>query len=250
MQLDDVKKIGMLGGGVMGGGIGQVMAIAGYEVVIRDLTPEILDKTRNTIVETRFGLKRAVEIGKLGQNDYEGVVSRLNYTTRLEDLANCDVIVEAVPEDLELKQRVFKELDGIVKPEAIFASNTSGFAIEDIARDVSPERKQRFAGTHYFSPVPAMKACELVYTPETSQETIDTLKAMVEGAGKVVVMVKDAPGSYGFIVNRIFRAAREEADKIVEAGIATKEDVDTAMITGRNWPVGFYLNQGARSGWL
>jgi 3-hydroxybutyryl-CoA dehydrogenase len=250
MQLDDVKKIGMLGGGVMGGGIGQVMAIAGYEVVIRDLTPEILEKTRNTIVETRFGLKKAVEIGKLDANEYEGVVSRLNYTTRLEDLAACDVIVEAVPEDLELKQRVFKELDAIVKPEAIFATNTSGFAIEDISRDVSPERKQRFAGTHYFSPVPVMKACELVYTPETSEETIETLRAMIEGAGKVVIMVKDAPGTYGFIVNRVFRAAREEADRIVEAGLATKEDVDKAMINGRNWPVGFYLNQGARSGWL
>jgi 3-hydroxybutyryl-CoA dehydrogenase len=249
MRLEDVKKIGVMGGGVMGGGIGQIMALAGHEVIIRDLSREIVEKTRNTIIETRFGLKRAVEIGKLAADDYEAVVSRLNFTTRIEDLADCDVIVEAVPEDLELKQRVFKELDGLIKPEAIFASNTSGYAIEDLARDVSDQRKQQFAGTHYFSPVPAMKACEIVYTPQTSEETIETLKGLIEGAGKTTVMVKDAPGSYGFIVNRIFAAARAEANKIVEAGIATQEDVDKAMINGRNWPVGFY-NQGARTGWL
>lgn len=250
MQLDEVKKIGVLGGGVMGGGIGQVMAIAGYQVIIRDLNQEIVDKTRETIVETRFGLKRAVEIGKLPSSQLEAVVSSLFFTTRAEDLAGCDFIIEAVPENLELKQKVFKELDGMVKPQAIFTSNTSGFVIAEIARDVSQERKKLFAGMHFASPVPAMKMCEVIYTAETSPETIETVKGVAEKAGKVVSLVKDTPGTYGFILNRVFAAARREADKIVADGIATRDDVDKAMITGRNWPVGFYNSRGTRTGWL
>jgi 3-hydroxybutyryl-CoA dehydrogenase len=250
MQLDQVKKIGVLGGGVMGGGIGQVLAIAGYQVVIRDLTEELIEKTRTTILETRFGVKRAVEIGKLDASQLEAVISSLFFTTRVDDLAGCDFIIEAVPENLELKQKVFKEADGIVKPEAIFTSNTSGFVIEEIARDVSDSRKRLFAGMHFASPVPAMKMCEVVYTPQTSPETIEAVKGVAEKAGKVVSMVKDMPGTYGFILNRVFAAARREADKIVADGIASREDIDKAMITGRNWPVGFYNSQGTRTGWL
>ncbi len=250
MQLDQVKKIGVLGGGVMGGGIGQVLAIAGYQVVIRDLTEELIEKTRTTILETRFGVKRAVEIGKLDASQLEAVISSLFFTTRVDDLAGCDFIIEAVPENLELKQKVFKEADAIVKPEAIFTSNTSGFVIEEIARDVSDSRKRLFAGMHFASPVPAMKMCEVVYTPQTSPETIEAVKGVAEKAGKVVSMVKDMPGTYGFILNRVFAAARREADKIVADGIASREDIDKAMITGRNWPVGFYNSQGTRTGWL
>lgn len=250
MRLQDIQRIGVLGGGVMGGGIGQVFAIAGYEIVIRDLSQEIIDKTRDTVLNTRFGVKRAVELGKIQPNELEGVVSRLFFTTAVEDLANCDMIIEAVPEDLELKQKVFKELDGIVKPGAIFTSNTSGFVIAEIARDVSDERKKLFAGMHFASPVPAMKMCEVIYTPETSPETIEAVKGVAERAGKVVSLVKDMPGTYGFILNRVFAAARREADKIVADGIATREDVDKAMMTGRNWPVGFYNSRGTRTGWL
>jgi 3-hydroxybutyryl-CoA dehydrogenase len=250
MRLEDIKRIGVLGGGVMGGGIGQVMAVAGFEVVIRDLTDEIIEKTRDTVLNTRFGLKRAVEIGKLAQDDLESVVSRLFFTTRVDDLAGCDFIIEAVPENLELKQKVFKELDAVVKPEAIFTSNTSGFVIAEIARDVPPERKKLFAGMHFASPVPAMRMCEVIYTPETTQETIDAVRGVAERAGKVVSMVKDTPGTYGFILNRVFAAARREADKIVADGIATREDIDKAMMTGRNWPVGFYNSRGTRTGWL
>ncbi len=250
MQLDQVKKIGVLGGGVMGGGIGQVLALGGYQVVIRDISQEIVDKTRNTIVETRFGLKRAVELGKLPSSQLEAVVSSLFFTTKAEDLADCDFIIEAVPENLELKQKVFKEIDSIVKPEAIFTSNTSGFVIAEIAKDVSDSRKKLFAGMHFASPVPAMKMCEVIYTPETAPETSEAVKGVAEKAGKVVSMVKDMPGTYGFILNRVFAAARREADKIVADGIATREDIDKAMMTGRNWPVGFYNSQGTRTGWL
>ncbi len=251
MRLDDIKKVGMLGGGVMGGGIGQVMALAGYTVICRDLTQEILDKTRDTILNTRFGIRRAVEIGKLDQTEAEAAISNLNFTTRLEDLADCDFVIEAVPENLELKQQVFKELDEIVKPEAIFVSNTSGYVIAEIARDVKPERKPLVGGMHFFSPVPAMKAVEVIYTEDTSPETVEAIRGVGERAGKIVSMVKDTPGTYGFLVNRIYAAARREADKILEQGIATEEDIDKGMKFGRNWPVGIYESRNAtRQGWL
>ena len=246
----DIQKIGVLGGGVMGGGIGQVAAVAGYDVLIRDLDDELIEKTRTTIVDTRFGLKRGVELGKIAPDEFDVIVSRLAFTTTVDDFADVDFVIEAIPERLPLKQEAFAELDRIVKPEAIFTSNTSGFVIAEIARDVADDRKTRFAGMHFASPVPAMKMCEVVYTPETSEDTVRAVREVAERMGKVVSMVKDMPGTYGFILNRVFAAARREADKIVADGIATREDVDKAMITGRNWPVGFYGSRGVRTGWL
>ena len=234
----------------MGGGIGQVLAVAGYQVWIRDLTPEVLERTREVIVETRFGLRRSVDLGKLPEDQLDKVLSRLAFTTELGDLAAADFIIEAVPEKLDLKQSVFAELDRLIKPEAILASNTSGFPIIDIGRDISDARQPLLAGMHFASPVPAMKMCEVIYTERTSQETIDTVRSVAERMGKVVSMVRDTPDTYGFILNRVFGAARREADKIVADGIATREDVDKAMMTGRNWPVGFYNSRGVRTGWL
>lgn len=244
MKADEVKTIGVLGGGVMGGGIAQVMAVAGYHVVVRDLNDEIIEATRDAIFESKWGMKRAVEVGKMGFDKCAEAMQRITFTTDVKDLANCDIVIEAIPEKLELKQKAFEELDEIVKPEAIFCSNTSGFVIADISANVLESRKQQFAGLHFFNPVPVMKTAEVVYMPQTSQETIDTLKAVAEKARKVVPLVKDMPGTYGFIVNRVFAAARREADKLVEDGIATKEDIDLAMINGRNWPSGFYGERG------
>jgi len=244
LKLEDVKTIGVLGGGVMGGGIGQIAALAGYDVVIRDLNDEINEATRESVYESRWGLKRAVEIGKLGFDDAMAAMERFSFTTELGDLSEVDLVIEAVPERLELKQEVFAELDAIAKPDAIFASNTSGFVIAEIAAQCSDERKTRFAGMHFSNPVPTMKMCEVVYTSETSQETTDTCVGVAEACGKVVSMVRDAPGTYGFLLNRIFAAARREADAIVDAGIASQEDIDRAMITGRNWPSGFYGQRG------
>jgi 3-hydroxybutyryl-CoA dehydrogenase len=244
MKLDEVKSIGVLGGGVMGGGIAQVMAQAGYDVVVRDLNDEIIEATRDAIFESKWGMKRAVEVGKLPFDKCVEAMQRVSFTTEVKGLANCDIVIEAIPEKLELKQKAFEELDEIVKPEAIFASNTSGFVIADISANVLESRKQQFAGLHFFNPVPVMKTAEVIYMPQTSQETIDTLKGVAEKARKVVPIVKDMPGTYGFIVNRVFAAARREADKLVEDGIATKEDIDLAMINGRNWPSGFYGERG------
>lgn len=244
MKLADVHSIGVVGGGVMGGGIGQVMALAGYDVVIRDINQEAIDATRDAVVEGRWGVKRAVEIGKLEYDRAAGAIARVRYTTEVAGLAGCHFIIEAVPEDLPLKQRVFTELDEAVNSDAIFTSNTSGYVIAEIARDVSDRRKALFAGMHYSNPVPTMKMCEVIYTEQTSDETTETVKGVAEQAGKAVSLVKDAPGTYGFLLNRIFAAARREADAIVDAGIASQEDIDTAMKTGRNWPAGFYEQRG------
>ena len=245
MKLDEVKKIGVLGGGVMGGGIGQVMAThGGYEVVIRDISDELVEQTHDSVFNGRWGIKRAVEIGKLEFDRAVDAMNRITVTKDVEALADCDLIIEAIPEKLELKQAEFEKLDKIVKADAIFTSNTSGFVIAEIAKGVSESRKSLFAGMHYSNPVPTMRMCEVIYTPQTAQETIDTVAGVAEKAGRVVSMVKDMPGTYGFILNRVFAAARREADKLVEDGIASREDIDKAMMSGRNWPAGFYGQRG------
>jgi 3-hydroxybutyryl-CoA dehydrogenase len=244
MKFEDVQTVGMLGGGIMGGGIAQAFAVAGYAVIVRDISDEAIQHTRDTIFDGKWGVKRSVELGKLKFDEGLAALNRLDFTTKLDELAQCDFIVEAIPEKLELKQAVFKELDGIAKPEAIFASNTSGFVIAELARDVSPARRPLFVGMHFSNPVTRMRMCEVIYTPETSEETIATTRSLAEKIDKVVSMVKDTPGTYGFLLNRIFGAARREAQAIVDAGIATREDIDKAMITGRNWPAGFFGSRG------
>lgn len=244
MQLEQIRHIGVLGGGVMGGGIAQVMAIAGYEVTVRDLTQEILDETREEICNRRWGMKRAVERGKLGFDLAHEAMERIGYITEISGLSGCQFIIEAVPERLDLKQEVFKELDEVVNDDAILTSNTSGIVIQEIAEQVSPRRLPLVCGMHFSNPVPVMRMCEVIYTPETSQDTIDCVRGVAEKSQRVVSMVRDTPGTRGFILNRVFAAARREADKIVEDGIATREDVDKAMISGRNWPAGFYGSRG------
>lgn len=244
VKFDEVKTIGVLGGGIMGGGIAQIFAIAGYPVVVRDINDEAIEATRQAVFEGKWGIKRAVEIGKLKFDDAVAAIERVSLTTRLDALAGCDVVIEAIPEKLDLKQQVFTELDGVVKPQSIFASNTSGFVIEEVARDVSESRKPLFVGMHFSNPVATMRMCEIIYTPQTSQETIDTARSLAEATNRVVCMVKDAPGTYGFLLNRIFGAAYREARAIAEAGIASKEDIDKAMISGRNWPAAFFGTRG------
>ncbi len=244
MKAEQVRHIGVLGGGIMGGGIAQVHAAGGYRVTIRDLSDQIIEDTRHALVEGKWGVKRAVEKGKMGFDAAVQVIENVDFTTDLNDLVDCDLIIEAVPEKLELKQDVFAELDGIVKPEAIFTSNTSGFVIQEIAKKVSERRKEQFVGMHFSNPVPVMSMCEIITTPQSSQETIDTAVAVATAAKRAISMVKDAPGTYGFILNRVFGAAAREARKIVDDGLATPEDVDKAMITGRNWPAAFFGNRG------
>lgn len=248
MKPENINTIGVIGGGVMGGGIAQVLAVAGYKIVLRDLTDELLDKTRTTMVEGRFGLKGGVERGKLTADQMQQALDRVTFTTKVEDLRDVGVLVEAIPEDLELKRKVFAELDALVRPDTILATNTSGFALADLNKVVS--NKGRFIGMHWFSPVAAMKLIEIIHAPETSEESIRCLEAVGERAGKITVRVKDAPGRYGFIANRVYFAAVAEARKVLEEGLASAEDINKAMMYGFNWPVGpLAMTEGARSGW-
>ena len=255
MKLEDIKSIGVMGAGVMGGGISQSAIVAGYKVICRDLKDEILEQTLDTITSGRFGLKGGVERGKQTQEEMDAALARLTLTTNVEDLKDCDLLIEAIGggsraelENKPLKLRVWAEMDKLVKKEAVFASNTSAFTITDLAAVV--ERKDRFIGMHLFSPANIMKLVEVTYTADTSEETIQLIEDLSRSWGKTPVRVKDVPGDTGFIGNRVFGAARREAQRIVDEGIATAEDVDTAMMLGFNWPAGpLGMGLGARAGW-
>jgi len=248
MKVDDIKLIGVMGGGVMGGGIAQSCAVAGFSVRVRDINDELCEKTRNTMIEGRFGLRGAVEREKLTQQQMDDAIARFSFTTNVADLRDADVIIEAVPEDLELKKKVFAELDALVKPAAVFATNTSGFAISDLNKAVG--RKDRFIGMHWFSPAFVMRLIEIIYAPETSEETIRLLEEVGVRLGKETIRVKDAPGKYGFVANRIYFAAVAEARRVAEEEIASVEDINKAMRFGFNWPAGpLEMAAGARKGW-
>ena len=248
MKVDDIKLIGVMGGGVMGGGIAQSCAVAGFGVRVRDINDELVEKTRHTMIEGRFGLRGAVERQKLTQQQMDEAIARLSFTTNVEDLRDADVIIEAVPEDLELKRKIFAELDALVKPQAVFATNTSGFAISDLNKAVG--RRDKFIGMHWFSPAFVMRLIEIIYAPETSEGTIRLIEELGARMGKETVRVKDAPGAYGFVANRIYFAAVAEARKVLAEGIATEDDINRAMRIGFKWPVGpLEMVAGARKGW-
>jgi 3-hydroxybutyryl-CoA dehydrogenase len=256
MKLEDIKCIGVLGAGVMGGGIAQSAILSGYKVIVRDLKDEICEKARDTIINGRFGIKGAVDRGKTSQEEMEKALSLLNFTTKVEDLKDCDLVIEAIGggpdgaiENKDMKFKVFKELDTILKKETVIASNTSRYTIADLAAVTN--RKDRFIGMHLFSPANIMKLVEVIYTKEVTDDVIVLIEELSKSWGKTPVRVKDVPGDTGFIGNRIMGAARQEAMKIVSEGIATAEDVNTAMELGFRWPAGPLpaKRPGARSGW-
>jgi 3-hydroxybutyryl-CoA dehydrogenase len=254
MKIEDIKTIGVLGGGVMGQGISQSAILAGYKVICRDLTDELAAKTKDGIANGRFGISGGVQRGKLTQEQADKALALLTTTSKLEDLKDVDLLIEAiggtpgVMEDKGLKLKVFTELDKLVKKEAIFASNTSFFTIADLAAVTS--RKDRFIGMHFFSPASIMKGCEVIWTADVLPEVIDIVMELGRKMGKLTVKVKDIPGDTGFVGNRIYRVLTLEAMKIVQEGVATAEDVDNVMMTGFNWPAGpLGMGKGARGGW-
>jgi 3-hydroxybutyryl-CoA dehydrogenase len=254
MNIDDIKTIGVLGGGVMGQGISQSAILAGYKVICRDLTDELAAKAKDNILNGRFGLAGGLQRGKLTQEQVDRATALLKVTSKVEDLKDVDILIEAiggapgVMEDKGMKLKVFGEMDKIVKKEAMFASNTSYFTIADLAAVTT--RKDRFLGMHFFSPASVMKGCEVIWTAAVRPEVVDLVMELGRRLGKSPVKVKDVPGDTGFVGNRVYRALRQEANKIVQEGIATAEDVDTVMVTGFNWPVGpLSMGRGARGGW-
>jgi 3-hydroxyacyl-CoA dehydrogenase len=238
----------VLGAGVMGAGIAQVMAVAGNEVVCHDISSEVLDKARVGVDTGRFGVKGSVERGKLTAEAAEAALSRLTFTEDAAALHDTDIIIEAVPERLDLKISVFRDLDAACPDRTILASNSSGFPIQALA--AATNRPDRVVGWHWASPAPVMKLAEIVRAPATSDDTIATVVALASAAGKNPIVVKDTAMSWGYVANRVYFAMVREAARVVQEGIATHEEVDQLMVDTFRWPTGpFGMTRGAGSGW-
>jgi len=241
-------RIGVLGAGVMGGGIAQVCAAGGYEVVCHDISEDALDAARTHATTGRFGLDGAVARGKLTREEADAAQARITFSLAFEEAAHTDLVVEAVPERLELKVRVFRDLDRIAPAATILASNTSGFPIAALA--AATERPDRVIGWHWASPAPVMKLAEIVVTPETSEATTATVTEVAGRCGKNPIVVKDNPMAWGFVANRVYFAMIREAQRVVDEGVAGRDEVDRLMMDCFRWPSGpFGMVRGAGSGW-
>jgi len=225
-----IKKVGVLGCGLMGSGIAQVAAQAGYETVVREVEQKYLDKGLGGIQKS---LGKFVEKGKMQQADMDACVARLKGTTSLQDLADCDIVIEAIIENAELKKETYAELDRIVKKEALFASNTSSLTITELS--MATARPKQFVGLHFFNPVPLMKLVEVVRTILTSDESFDAAFAFAKSLGKEAVSCRD---NSGFIVNRLLVPYILDAIRAYEEGVGSIEDIDKAMVLGCNYPMG------------
>lgn len=233
-----IKKVGVVGCGLMGHGIAQVSAQAGYDVVVLEGDQGFLDKGMARIEKSLSKLaQKGVEKGKLTQEKADEQVAsskaRLSGTLDRADLADCDLVVEAIVEDLDVKKELFGALGGICKPETIFASNTSSFPVREMAE--ASGRPTRFVGLHFFNPVQLMRLVEVVRTDDTDAEVFATARAFGESVGKAPVACKDTPG---FVVNRLLVPYMSQALLMLERGEATAEDIDTAMQFGCGYPMG------------
>ena len=225
-----IKTVGVLGAGLMGSGIAEVSAKAGYTTIVREVSEELSRKGRARI---EASLARAVEKGKLDGADRDAARARLSETTRLEDLADCDIVIEAIVENLETKNETFAALDRACKPETIFCSNTSSLTITEMSSATT--RPDRFAGLHFFNPVPVMKLVEVVRTIATSKETEDTVFEFAKSLGKEPIRAND---NSGFVVNRLLVPYLLDAVRALEEGVGTKEDIDRGMELGCGHPMG------------
>ncbi len=225
-----IRSVGVVGAGLMGSGIAQVVAQAGYSVVVREVEQRFLDKGISSV---EGQLKRAVEKGRMTAQDMAGTLGRMTWTLHLEALKQTDLIIEAIVEDLNTKQELYRALDRLCPPATIFASNTSSLTIMAMAAVTG--RADRFAGLHFFNPVPVMKLVEVIRTIRTSEETIRIVYEFAKSLGKEPVRVKD---NCGFIVNRLLVPYLLDAIRTLEAGVASVEDIDKAMTLGCAHPMG------------
>ena len=225
-----IEKIGVLGCGLMGAGIAQVCAQAGFETIVREIDQKFIDKGFGIIEKN---IKRSVEKGKISKQDKDAIWKRLKGTLELDDLKECALIIEAVVENLELKNEMFSALDKICPEKTILASNTSSLTI--MAMAASTNRPDRFCGMHFFNPVPVMQLVEVIKTIATSQETANICFEFCKRIGKTPILAKD---NSGFIVNRLLIPYLLDAIKVLEEGLASTEDIDTGMKLGLNYPMG------------
>ncbi len=225
-----IKTVGVLGAGLMGSGIVEQSAKSGYNVVMREVDDGALERGQQRI---QASMARAVERNKLSVEDRDAATARISATTDLEDLHDCDLVIEAIIENLGQKQDAFRRLDRITRPDVILASNTSSVSITALA--AVTKRPDRVAGAHFFNPVPVMKLLELVRALETSDETLSTLRSFGESLQKQVVVAQDTPG---FIVNYLLVPYLLDAVRMLESNLATKEDIDAGIALGLNHPMG------------
>lgn len=227
----EIKKIGVLGAGLMGRGIAQVAAQSGHMVVMRDIEDRFVEAGLNAIESF---LKVSVEKGKMKEEEKKEILGRIKGTTKWEDLKDVDFVIEAVTENMDLKKEVFRTLDEITRKEVILATNTSSLSITEIA--TVTKRQDKVVGMHFFNPVPLMKLVEIIRGYYTSDETVKITTELAKKFGKETVEVKkDIPG---FIVNRLLIPHFLEAISLYENGIGTKEDIDKAVKLGLNYPMG------------
>ena len=226
----EIKKVGVVGCGLMGSGIAQVCAQSGYHVVVSEINDELLNRGL-ALIST--ALTKSVDKGRLSQEDKDAIFARIKGTTNTNDFSDCDLAIEAAIENMDLKEKIFAELDKICPRHAILATNTSCMSIIDMARATT--RPDKVLGVHFFNPAPVMKLIEIVRTVATSEETFEIGKSFGQSLGKTVVVAQDAPG---FIVNRLMTPFLLNAIRMLEAGVATREDIDTAINLGLNHPMG------------
>jgi len=226
----EIRKVGVVGCGLMGSGIAQVAAMAGFPTAVREVSEELLKKGLSSIEKS---LVKFVEKGQLTTEQRSQTLWRLKPTTGLDNFADCDLVIEAVSENLELKRKIFTELDGIVKPEAIFASNTSSLSITEMM--TATRRAPRFLGLHFFNPVPLMKLVEVIQTVVTDPAVVKIGLDYARKVGKTPILTKDRAG---FIVNRLLVPYLLDSIRALEEGVGSIEDIDNGMRLGCNHPMG------------
>ena len=226
----EIGKVGVVGLGTMGAGIAQVSVQAGFDTVAREVSDELAARGRSTI---EHYLGRAVEKGRMSGDERSAALGRLTLTTELADLGDCDLVIEAVLEELPLKREVFAELDRLTRPESVLATNTSALSVAEIAE--ATQRPERVVGLHFFNPAPVLPLVEIVRAPLSSDAAVRTAYEWAEAAGKQPVNCNDTPG---FIVNRILIPLLNDCVRVLDEAGVTPEDLDKAMTNGAGWPMG------------
>ena len=226
----EIKTIGVVGCGLMGAGIAQVCAQSGYQVVVSEVNDELLKKGLTSINSV---LNRSVEKGRISQPDKDAILARIKGTTKVDEFSQCDFVIEAVNEDMDLKQKVFAQLDKVCPEHAILSSNTSSMSIVDIA--LATARPEKVAGMHFNNPAPVMRILEIVKSILTSEETVGLCRRLGESLGKTVVLAPDVPG---FLGARLATPFLLHVVRTLEAGLGTREDIDNTMKLGFNHPMG------------
>jgi 3-hydroxybutyryl-CoA dehydrogenase len=226
----EIRKVGVVGLGTMGAGIAQLSVQAGFETTGREVSAELGERGRATIA--RY-LARGVEKGRVSEGEHDAALARLTLTTELADLAGCDLVIEAVLEELDLKREVFAELDRIARPDAVLATNTSALSVSEIAEATT--RPERVVGMHFFNPAPVLPLVEIVRASRSSDEAVDAAYTWAERAGKQPVRCNDTPG---FIVNRILIPLLNDCVRVLDEAEVRPDEMDKAMTNGAGWPMG------------